>query len=394
MGTPTKDLFKVSLYDKYSRRFLYACIGSFSFSIAVILGTIGLMDGFEQTLKKSLLKSNGHINLVSRDGFFFFDSKLRSQLQIKEIKEASPIIQTQGFLIKGELSKGVLIKGVEPKAFERITSLKLSNLSTGIGIGKELAKQMRVSLGDQIILALAKGNDNIRSLPKLLPFKIESIIDHGIYEKDLRFVYMPKEILAEVVHLTNRNNIISVKLHSSNSDHVKSVVSKLNDELGEKFKVKPYWSEFYGLLKAVEIEKLTITLVLQIIVLISVFNIAAFVIFISEKKSQDLFLIQAIGAGPKAIKNFWYLFILSLWILSCILSVGLVHFFNFLLSNIEVFQIPGEIYVLSELNISLDPIDYLGVFLLTLGWMLLIGYFSIRRMSKKTILSGLRQEFS
>ncbi len=394
MATPVKDLFKITLYGKSSKRFLIACLASFAFSIAVILGTIGIMDGFEETLKKSLLKSNGDITLVSRDGFFFFDSRLKEEISTEDTLYSSALIQTQGFVIHNENSKGVLIKGIEPKSYEQVTSLELGNLGSGVAIGSVLAKKLDLAIGNQITVALAKGNDNVHSLPKLIVFTVEKIVSHGIYEKDLRFIYLEKDHLAEILNLTNRSNIITLKLKNSDKDLINKNITILYDRLGERFKVKAYWAEFFGLLKAVEIEKLTISLVLQIIVLISVFNIAAFIIYISEKKSQDLFLIQAIGASPVIIKQFWYYLIISLWILSCALSVGLVQLFNYMLKNVAVFQIPGDIYVLSNLKISLTMNDYLLVFVITLTWMILVGYFSIKRMSKKNLLSGLRQEFS
>jgi hypothetical protein len=49
--------------------------------------------------------------------------------------------------------------------------------------------------------------------------------------------------------------------------------------------VRPFWSEYSYFIEAVKIEKLSITLILQLIVVVAVFNIIAFVIYIMEKKS-------------------------------------------------------------------------------------------------------------
>jgi len=67
---PLGSVFKIVLETKSSRRFLVGTIFSFAFSMSVILCTIGLMDGFELTLKQTLATANGDIKLTSSKGFF------------------------------------------------------------------------------------------------------------------------------------------------------------------------------------------------------------------------------------------------------------------------------------------------------------------------------------
>ena len=57
-------------------------------------------------------------------------------------------------------------------------------------------------------------------------------------------------------------------------------------------------------------------------------------------------------------------------------------------------KIPGDIYVLSELKVILDPLDYLYVYGISLAWVLIIGFFVMRKLKSGSVLAGLRQEFS
>jgi hypothetical protein len=61
---------------------------------------------------------------------------------------------------------------------------------------------------------------------------------------------------------------------------------------------------------------------------------------------------------------------------------------------LPIFKVPGQIYVLSELSIRLDLLDYLTVSAISLFWVLVaagIGYF---RLKNRPIIEGLRQEFN
>ena len=142
-----------------------------------------------------------------------------------------------------------------------------------------------------------------------------------------------------------------------------------------------------------EVEKASISLILQIIVVVAIFNVIAFIIYIMEKKSQEFFLLRAFGASISTISRFWKVLLFFVWFASSVIAVGMTWIFNLIIGKLPVFQLPGDIYVLSKLEIQLGLEDYLLVFSLAFLWIFLIGTVTMWRMKKKTVLSGLRQEF-
>ena len=144
---PLSSIFKIVLESKSSIRFLIGTIFSFSFSMAVILCTIGLMDGFELTLKKTLAYANGDIKITSSRGFFISDKQIKEEMEShKEIKKYSPVLQLESFAIINEVSKGVLIKGIYPQEFSELTGMKLEKIKNGVGVGAELAKKFQLKV--------------------------------------------------------------------------------------------------------------------------------------------------------------------------------------------------------------------------------------------------------
>jgi putative ABC transport system permease protein len=179
----------------------------------------------------------------------------------------------------------------------------------------------------------------------------------------------------------------------SEQESIEELQKKLSGTLDYTYIIRPYWYEFSGLLKAVQVEKFSITLMLQLIVVIAVFNISAFIIYVNEKKAQDYFLLRVLGLEAKRLSLFWYFIMLLIWGLACVLSLGFLQIFNWALANLSIFDIPGRIYVLSHLEIILAVTDYFIIFSLSLLWMLLITFILVRKWNNKTILSGLRREF-
>lgn len=371
---------------------------SFTFSIAVILCTFGLMDGFDHLLKTGLRQSTGDVILTNKKGFFR-TSEVAGSVDSTKPLTAAPVIQTEAFALANGASQGVLVKGVDSESFEKASGLRIKAGESQIVIGEELSKALSVKKGDNLALALGKGNVSGGALPSIRVFQVADIIKHGIYQKDLRFVYLNRPELAELIGVGDKINMMILTYYPvdeaiTDLDPISTKALDLRLGLIGDYRVRPFWDEYAFLIEAVKVEKFSISLILQLIVLVAVFNIIAFVIFVMEKKAQDFFFLRAVGLSLKDIMNFWLRSILILWAFSCVGAWLLSHVFNWSLQNLPIFKVPGQIYVLSELSIRLDLLDYVTVSAISLFWVLVaagIGYFRLRN---RPIIEGLRQEFS
>lgn len=386
---PLVSLFKVILDRKSAFRFLLGTVFSLSFSVAVILATIGLMDGYSVALKKALSLANGDIK-VKTDSGFFLEKRLNENVTHPEIKALTSVLQVEAFALAKGQSKGVILKGVESKGFKDVTGLSVNTSAQKITVGSEFAKKYDLVIGDEVVLVISvqsQGNQ-----PQILPFSVGSIIQHGIYEKDFRFFYLDKKYLEEILNYRKgTSNIGLVKLKQT--EKLDLVVESLKQKSSE-FMFQPFWAEQEVLLEAVEIERDTISLALQLIVLVSVINIIALLIFISEVKSQDIFLLRALGLSIGALKKFWYVLLFVIWCASAFIGQILVWIFDNIILQLPFLKIPGDIYKLSELKIILSSSDYFMVLGLSMAWIFSVGFLTLRKLQAKSLIAGLRQEFS
>jgi ABC-type lipoprotein release transport system permease subunit len=393
------SLIKIILHGRSAMNILMATLISFSFSIAVILSTIGLMDGFDHLLKSSLRQTTGDLVLQSKKGFFEFNQELEEAILKSSPMNVAEVIQTEAFALSGESSRGVLVKGIDSQSFERATGLKIQLKIGEVAVGSELSELLGLKIGDKLPITFGRGNLSNESLPGVKLFEISDIIHHGIYQKDLRFVYLMKNDVAEMIGVDQKINQLILNYFDINKpldnlDSLEKPKEILQRNLDFDFFVRPFWAEYSFLIEAVKIEKFSITMILQIIVIVAVFNILAFIIYIMEKKSQEFFFLRAIGLGQNKLLTTWFFLIILIWVMACLCGVMLTSFFNYLLHNLTLFKIPGEIYVLSALDLRLELFDYAIVYLFSFLWVCLALFISYYRIKKKSILQGLRQEFS
>lgn len=390
------SILKIVLHGRSAGKILLATVFSFTFSITVILCTFGLMDGFDHLLKSGLRHSSGDLIVTNRRGFFEITPELKGSLDVIHPLAVAPVIQTEAFAIFGDKSKGVLVRGIEEENFGKASGLDIKVPTGGIVIGEELAKQLKVKVGDEMALTFGRGNEG---LPTVRLFQVSGFTKHGIYQKDLRFVYLNRADLSELLDLKNKVNMVIVSIEDMKKPleslaPVSDAQFLVRSELNSDYIVRPFWNEYSFLIEAVKVEKLSISLILQLIVVVAVFNIVAFVIYIMEKKSQDFFFLRAVGLSLTSLNRFWLISVIIIWSVSCVGALVGSELFNWCLKNVSFLQIPGEIYVLSSLTIRLDLMAYVIVYAVSLLWILLAAFIGYLKLKRKPIIQGLRQEFS
>lgn len=392
---PLASLFRIILDKKSAFRFLLGTIFSLSFSVAVILSTIGLMNGYSIKLKSALSLNNGDIIMRARSGFYS-DKAATEKLKMDPSVEASThLLKIEAFALADGHSKGVLVKGVEPSSFQKVTGLNvnLAEAGNGIMVGKEFASQFRLKKGDRLVLAFNSKKARELGSAVLKEFNILGIVNHEIFEKDMRFMYINRALLQSALDLRSFTvNEGLIKLRPS--EELDLVQSRLRIQFKQDYIFDTYWAEHEVLLDAVEIERNTISIALQLIVLVAVINVIAFKMYVAEIKSRDIFMLRALGLSMSSFTKFWYCMLMVIWGISAFFAFLQVLLLDHVILKLPLFQLPGDIYKLSQLEILLKVDDYLMVFGLSLVWVFIVGFFTIKKIGGKSLLSGLREEFS
>ena len=398
-------IIKIFLAEKNIYKFILGVLISFSFSIAVILSTIGIMDGFEESLIIGLRKSSGDVNLYNRYGFFNLKFSTKKALEENSFENYSPYIQLEGFLLKEGGTKGIQVKGIELESYQNITGLNFSDLEkeNHVLLGSELYEEFAVEKGDKLTLVLSDTVEGKRKGSQLVNLFVSGKVHHGVYQKDLRSIYVKRTYLSRILNIGQQYNYVTINLEkhvSENSfggtyiNQVRELIRNFPAVLESGFVLRPFWSEYSHLLKAVQVEKYTIILILQVIVVVSIFNVLAFMIYLNERKSQQLFLLQAMGLSRKYVVKIWIAIIFGLWGLSCFVSIFMTQFFDYLLRTLPIFSLPGDVYAVKSIYLKISPGHYIFVFAAALAWLALILGFAIYRTSRASLLSRLRKEFA
>ncbi|EQC49985.1 ABC transporter permease [Bacteriovorax sp. DB6_IX] len=390
-----KDFNLLFFRDKSSRLFVLATILGLSFSLSIILSTLGLMDGFTKKLRESLNLGHGEIVLTSQKGFFSPHSSDFEGLDQVGIDKISFLVRTQSFAIHNTKGKAVFVLGVD-SSFADINKSFTPPASGEVVIGSSLAENLGLKVGEDISLSFAAGRSGDKYLPSNASLKIREIINFNMHKFNDRFVYANRSDVQRFIGVEGLANVANLKVKEDMTSYWKivDVVDNLRSIFVYEYNVMPYWAEFKSFIDAVEYEKTMISIVLSVVVVIAIFNCLAFIVYSKQKKSKEIFLLFSIGLSPRKFRKLWLLQNFFIWFVSIIVALGFVQLFNYALGNWDIFALPKDVYHLGRIEVHLSMIDLFVVTFLSFLVIQFLTWLVLRLFVSKSLASGLREEFS
>src|SRR3954469_9108524 len=131
--------------------------------VATLVVVLSVMNGFERELRTRILSVTSHAMLMGIHGTIDNWRGVQEAVQREPgVISAAPYIETQALVANKRRVKGVLVRGVLPAEEARTTTLgqhltagALSDLKDGaynVILGINLAKELRASVGDDIVI--------------------------------------------------------------------------------------------------------------------------------------------------------------------------------------------------------------------------------------------------
>ena len=101
--------------EGYVSVFSWFSIIGISLGVAAIIIVMSVMNGFRSNLTERLIGVNSHLNIYSVDDYIKKEQieEIKNSINIKSYKKAFSSVETQGLIIKENISNGVIIRGYE-----------------------------------------------------------------------------------------------------------------------------------------------------------------------------------------------------------------------------------------------------------------------------------------
>ena len=378
----TKKLFIAyrQLFSKEQSQFI--SIVTFVSTLAIALGVsslivvLSVMNGFEAEIEERVIRLSSHITIQSDQPISQWQSIANELDQFSEIEHTIPFVEAKGIISKtGEESTGVEILGINP-ADKIFFGIQLVDLSNGeLILGRGLALQLNLKAGDRVLLTVPRISLQGKiSFPDSQYFNVKKIVEFGLQRYDSTQVLMHQEDASSLLGLGNAVNGVAVEL--DNVYQAKTMVKKIENSLkkfiGLEFTVTDWSKENQALFDAIVIEKIIMSVLLFMIVLIATFNVIVMLSMSVDDKKRDIAILKSIGFTSKDLTHIFFI----QGLLSVLLGIFFGVFFGIsVLMNLDSFEwiirylfgfefLPAGLYYITSMPYILR---YTDVVLICLG---------------------------
>jgi lipoprotein-releasing system permease protein len=418
-------------------------------SSLALCAVVSIMGGFGADLKRKILGNNAHLLVEAKQvgGFDHWGEPLDRIRAVPGVFAATPVAMGEAMASSRTNTAGVIVRGVDTSSIGQVIDLvknvdigkfqyledtrtlarlppseviwvgpggqqilkgpsrvglgdaddavekaaRVPDDYPGIVLGRELAKQLHVYVGDEITLISPLGDlGPMGVLPRSRRFRVAAIFYSGMYEYDASQAYLKIEAAQEFLDLGSRITGIEVKLDDAQA--VADVVPRATERIARPdLRVRDWQEMNKKLFSALKLEKIATFIILSIAIAVASFCIICTLLLMVTEKSKEIAILKSLGASDRAVLR---VFMLEGMIIGAIgtifgvatglaLTMGMKHF---------GIRLDPEVYYVDRLPISVEFSDFTLVALAAMLITTLATVYPALAASRLRPVEGIRYE--
>ncbi len=396
--------------------------------IMALVVVIAVMSGFDRELRSHLVGFEPHLRVASATGPLEDWEGLQESLEkdYPNFQGVSPYVMGPMLLEFQGSFTGATLRGVQPAGELKLIDIPKFILPGGryeldsekCVMGHELASTLGIEVGDKINLhgpgnltkvseelkRLEKEDPNaktikeIRSLVRPAELEVVGLFKSDVYQFDSSVVIVPLSIAQEIYDFENRVHGISIK--TQDPDWAERIRVELARKLGGEYSVSSWMDADRTRLEAVVQERVIMTFILMIIVLVAAFSISNTLITVIVQKKREIGVIKALGASPSQIVNIFVGqgFVVGIFgnALGLLIAWGLLSWRNearqFIIHYMHHDVFPAAVYALSGIPAAITAKDILIICGTAMVICIAAAYIPARFAARLDPVKALREE--
>lgn len=387
-------------------------LSGMALGVASLTVAMGVVSGFESTLKAAVIDVFGHV-LVVRKGDQATQNIETVLNKIKQVapeaQAFTPFVTIEGVMAhQGKLS-GVVVQGVDPKSVDKVLNIhkrvvrgEFSFGSRSIDgemvpvalVGKGVEKRFGLKQGDlfKVVLPGPSRSDSTEFSPKIMTFVLGGVLDLGKADYDERFIVTDIKTAQRFAGVGE--NFSGIRIRLTHADLAGDVSGRISRELGMSYWTMDWTEGNRNLFEAIRIEKPAIFFVILMMVVAASFNISSNLFISVMQKYGSISILRAMGFSAKDVRRVFILQGLFFGVLgtSIGLVLGLLLCLGFVIVQRYVVLLPVEIYRLDHVGVELRAMDLVAIIAAALVICLISTWVPARRGAKLNPVEGLRYE--
>ena len=404
------ELFVALRYLLARRKQAFISLISFISTLGVTVGVmaliiaLALMTGLQGELRDRILGSTAHVYVWKTGGIADYEDEVRRVGGIEGVVAAGPVILGRALISTDRSDQFISIKGVDPVLERKVTDIERSILRgsldaltagseeepPGILLGRELAQQLGVEVGESATLIAPSGTlSPMGMLTRPRRVKVVGIYSLGLYEFDAAYGFVSLDFAKRLV---GREAPDVLELRVTDIYAAPEIASRVTERLGTQYVAQDWADMNRPLFSALLLEKMAISITIGLIVMVAALNIIASLILLVMEKSRDIAILKTMGTSSARVMTIFMLQGLIIGLVGTAVGATAGYALCWVLDRYKLIQIPMDVYQVSHVPFVVRPLEFTIVIVSAVLICFLATLYPSRQASKLDPVQALRFE--
>ncbi|MEQ1690644.1 MAG: ABC transporter permease [Gemmatimonas sp.] len=303
-------------------------IGGVLVGVSALIVIMGVMNGLQRDLRDKILVGSPDLRVLPYGSDMRLPNwaSVRDEVRaVKGVVAAAPFVTTQGMVrnLGGTYRTGAQVVGIEAIGANAIdvTSIRSHAILgdfrfvrdsvslPGAVLGKLLAGKLSAFPGDTIVL-LGEGTAEMNAatgaiIPKFDSVVVSGIFETGMYEYDDAYIYLELRTAQRFAALGD--DVTGIEARTTDRGDASRIADTIRATLKSPVRAMDWQEQNSQLFKALKLEKLGMSVILLLIVIVAAFNIVSTLTMVVADKTREIGILRAMGMPARSIRRIFLL---------------------------------------------------------------------------------------
>jgi lipoprotein-releasing system permease protein len=363
-------------------------IGGVLVGVSALIVIMGVMNGLQRDLRDKILVGSADVQVLP----YGMDMRMTDWPDVRDrvmlvdgVTAAAPFVATQGMArrVSGTYRTGLQVVGIQPEgtpgadvttirshAMQGDFRFRLDGVSLpGAVIGKFVAAKFNAFVGDTLVL-LGEGRQVMNEatgviVPQFDSVVVSGVFETGMYEYDNAYLYLDLEMAQRFAGIGS--DVTGIEVRTVNRERAAGIADSLRVTLNPPVQVVDWEQQNQQLFQALKLEKLGMSVILLLIVLVAAFNIISTLTMVVSDKTREIGILRAMGMPARSVRRIFLLQGVVIGAVGAFAGLALGLGVSALLEHYHFIALDPSVYFIDHLPVAIELTDVVMIVVASLA---------------------------
>jgi lipoprotein-releasing system permease protein len=373
--------------------------------VMALVIALALMTGLQGEIRDRIVGANPHIYVWNTQRISDYRAEAEKLRQMPEVVGAAPAILGKALVTAARAQEFVNLTGIDPVLEPSVTDLRAAMQTGsvdaltasgregqlgGVLLGKDLASNLGVAIGDSVSVLTAEGTlSPMGMMPVPRRLRVVGTFSLGLYEFDTTSGFVSLDVAKR---LFGKDTVDLIQLRVDDIYRAPKIADEITRRLGPQYFTQD-WSEMNrSLFSALWLEKMAISLTIGLIVMVAALNIVASLILLVMEKHRDIAILKTMGASAKSVTAIFVMQGLIIGLVGTTVGAAAGYALSYVLDRYKLIRVPVDVYQVSHVPFKVEASDFLAVIVAAVLVCLVATIYPSRHAARLDPAQALRYE--